>query len=200
MSKQIREHDHRFCWYCSKEGHSKKFVSIFKFLKSRIPEFDAHLKESQWVVHKGTCRQKLYDLVNNGMLPCIMDDRMNGDIAKYFVHCQNPLHIFHIHRSSIVPCSEKKSRKMFILYHAFATMNNLSANTKNYDPLYVSEEDKKPETLQKFITDLYAHSYNKNWYNHFDVIHSIIHSLIHSFIHSFIHLCVYEYIAIFACT
>jgi hypothetical protein len=82
----------RICLYCGNQSHNKPFVSVYKYLIEHIPSLTHQLEEDAFV-HNGTCRTKLYELVKAD-LPCYMDDRIRGNIAKYFIHCSNPLHIF----------------------------------------------------------------------------------------------------------
>jgi hypothetical protein len=146
----------RVCIYCGSQSHRKKFVSIYDWLKSHIPEIE--LEKDKTFVHTSTCRQNLYDLVKQGQLPCYLDNRMRGDIVKYFIKCKNPLHIFHIHRSSIIPCSENKKWMIFHSY-IFCMEESIRQSNSLFTPFYLSKSrnEIKDTDIQQHIDELLYH-------------------------------------------
>jgi hypothetical protein len=162
----------RICLYCGNQSHNKPFVSVYKYLIEHIPSLTHQLEEDA-VVHNGTCRTKLYELVKADRLPCCMDDRIRGNIAKYFIHCSNPLHIFHIHRSSIFSrCDDEHGldccrRQSYILHSFMIYATEIKKKKSNYlfAPSYQTEDNKHPKIINDLLTYVTEHKYNDtNWY------------------------------------
>jgi hypothetical protein len=142
MSRRTGKRDQfRYCMYCSSANHKRKFVSIKSFIISKFPEISLP-EEDCMNVHVGTCKSRMYEILNKGELPCHMDMRLNGDIFKYFLHCKHPLHLHHLHRSSLIPCSAHKQR--IILHSAVYWQNIWMLETKvPTTPSYLTELDKE---------------------------------------------------------
>jgi hypothetical protein len=70
--ERTRNRIEAMCVYCISRTHQTQLVSIHSWLSSQIPTWPLH--PDLTVVHKKSCRQRLYDLVNNDKhLPCFWD-------------------------------------------------------------------------------------------------------------------------------
>ena len=59
---------HRMCLHCLRHSKNSVFVSVHEWLALKAPYWP--LPANLNVVHRGSCRQRFYDSINSGRLPC----------------------------------------------------------------------------------------------------------------------------------
>jgi hypothetical protein len=164
------------CIYCISRSRHTSLVSINSWLLSKIPTWPLH--RSLTVVHKNSCRQRLYELVNNAKrLPCYWDfffqsmlvkvaaveveNRDEVILSQLMKHCEyqsncddcpNPTHLFHRFLLSR-PRSHKDAVLSTYCHSWYHCIENCRRHRHPDTPLLISESD-AAENDQDFIRGL----------------------------------------------
>jgi hypothetical protein len=111
---------HRMCIHCLRHSKNGSFVSVDEWVKSKAPYWP--LPAVLNIVHHGTCRQRFYDSINTGRLPCFWEtmfqaiyiivncfvrrskpfwvnfrrhvDKLDAATSSFPAACDNPTHLF----------------------------------------------------------------------------------------------------------